>query len=32
MTKKGKGVVTAKDMQLNADVEVVNPDQIICYH
>ena len=26
---KGKGVVTAKDIQLNADVEVVNPDQVI---
>ncbi len=30
LTKKGKGVVRAKDLQLNADVEVVNPDQIIC--
>src|SRR3954470_16006943 len=29
ITKKGKGVVTAKDIQTNADVEVVNPDQII---
>lgn len=29
ITKKGKGVVTAKDIQLNADVEVVNPDQVI---
>lgn len=27
--KKGKGVVTAKDIQLNADVEVVNPDHVI---
>ena len=27
--KKGKGVVTAKDIELNADVEVVNPDQVI---
>lgn len=26
---KGKGVVTAKDIQVNADVEIVNPDQII---
>ncbi len=26
---KGKGLVTAKDIQLNADVEVVNPDQVI---
>jgi DNA-directed RNA polymerase subunit alpha len=30
LTKKGKGVVKAKDLQLNADVEVVNPDQIVC--
>src|SRR5665213_2588474 len=30
LTKKGKGVVKAKDLQLNADVELVNPDQIIC--
>lgn len=29
ITKKGKGVVTAKDIQLNADVEVVNPEQVI---
>lgn len=29
LTKKGKGAVTAKDIQLNADVEVVNPDQVI---
>jgi DNA-directed RNA polymerase subunit alpha len=29
LTKKGKGDVTAKDIQVNADVEVVNPDQII---
>ena len=29
LTKQGKGVVTAKDITLNADVEVVNPDQII---
>ena len=28
--KSGKGVVKAKDLQLNADVEVVNPDQVIC--
>lgn len=26
---KGKGVVTAKDIQLNADVEIVNADQVI---
>ncbi len=30
LTKKGKAVVKAKDLQLNADVELVNPDQIIC--
>lgn len=30
LTKKGKGPVTAKDIQLNADVEVVNPSQVIC--
>lgn len=29
LTKKGKGPVKAKDIQLNADVEVVNPDQLI---
>jgi len=29
INKKGKGNVTAKDIELNADVEVVNPDQII---
>ncbi len=29
ITKKGKGVVTAKDIQLNADVEIVNPDHVI---
>ena len=29
ITKKGKGVVTAKDIEVNADVEVVNPDQVI---
>lgn len=27
--KKGKGAVTAKDIQLNADVEVVNPEHVI---
>lgn len=27
--KKGKGAVTAKDIEVNADVEVVNPDQVI---
>src|SRR3989344_9199234 len=30
LTKKGKGVVKAKDLQLNADVELVNPAQVIC--
>lgn len=29
IVKKGKGVVTAKDIQVNADIEVVNPDQVI---
>lgn len=29
ITKSGKGVVTAKDIQTNADVEVVNPDKVI---
>ena len=29
LTKQGKGPVTAKDITLNADVEVVNPDHII---
>jgi DNA-directed RNA polymerase subunit alpha len=29
VVKKGKGAVTAKDIQLNADVEVVNPDHVI---
>ncbi len=29
IVKKGKGVVTAKDIQLNADVEVVNPGHVI---
>jgi len=27
--KKGKGTITAKDIKLNADVEVVNSDQVI---
>lgn len=30
LSKKGKGIVKAKDLQLNADVELVNPNQIIC--
>ncbi len=29
LTKSGKGIVTAKDITLNADVEIVNPDQVI---
>ena len=29
ITKKGKGVVTAKDIESNADVEVVNPTHVI---
>jgi DNA-directed RNA polymerase subunit alpha len=31
LTKKGKSVVKAKDIQTNADVEIVNPDHIICH-
>ena len=30
LSKKGKGVIKAKDLQLNSDTEVVNPDQVIC--
>ncbi|HET9850702.1 MAG TPA: DNA-directed RNA polymerase subunit alpha [Candidatus Saccharimonadales bacterium] len=29
ISKKGKGVVRAKDIQVNASVEIVNPDHII---
>ncbi len=29
IVKSGKGPVTAKDIQVNADVEVVNPDHVI---
>ncbi len=29
LVKKGKGAVTAKDIQTNADVEVVNPSHVI---
>ena len=29
LVKQGKGPVTAKDISINADVEVVNPDQLI---
>jgi DNA-directed RNA polymerase subunit alpha len=31
LTKKGKGILKAKDIQTNADVEIVNPDQIIAH-
>ncbi len=30
LSKKGKGAVTAKDIKVNADVEVVNPEHVIC--
>lgn len=30
LNKKGKGVVKAKDLELNADVELVNPNHVIC--
>jgi DNA-directed RNA polymerase subunit alpha len=30
LSKKGKGVVKAKDLQTTGEVEIVNPDQIIC--
>lgn len=29
IVKQGKGVITAKDIQTNADVEVVNPEHVI---
>src|SRR5579875_3872991 len=29
IVKEGKGIVTAKDIQVNADVEIVNPGQVI---
>ncbi len=29
IVKQGKGVVTAKDIQTNADVEIVNPEHVI---
>jgi len=29
IVKEGKGVVKAKDIQVNADVEIVNPDHVI---
>jgi DNA-directed RNA polymerase subunit alpha len=31
LSKKGGGIVKAKDIQTNADVEVVNPDHIIAH-
>ena len=30
LSKKGKGEVHAKDLASNSDVEIVNPDQLIC--
>lgn len=30
IVKKGKGKVTAKDIETNADVEIVNPQHVIC--
>ena len=30
LEKKGAGAVTAGDIKANADVEVINPDQVIC--
>lgn len=30
LEKKGSGVVTAKDIKTNADVDLVNPDAVIC--
>ncbi|NCU30479.1 DNA-directed RNA polymerase subunit alpha [Candidatus Saccharibacteria bacterium] len=30
LTKKGSGTVTAGDIKLTADVEIVNPEQVIC--
>lgn len=29
LIKKGKGVITAKDIKVNADVEIVNPEHVI---
>ena len=31
LTKKGKGVLKAKDIAKTADVEIVNPDHVICH-
>ncbi|HMS23505.1 MAG TPA: DNA-directed RNA polymerase subunit alpha [Candidatus Saccharibacteria bacterium] len=30
IVKKGSGAVTAKDIEVNADVEIVNPKHVIC--
>lgn len=30
LSKKGKGAVRAKNLTLNADVEIVNPDHLVC--
>lgn len=30
LTKKGKGTVTGKNIELNSDVEIVNPEHVIC--
>ncbi len=30
LTKKGAGTVTAADIKLTADLEIVNPEQVIC--
>lgn len=30
LTKKGKGAVTGKNLELNSDVEIVNPEHVIC--
>jgi DNA-directed RNA polymerase subunit alpha len=29
ITKQGRGVIKAKDIQVNADVEIVNPDHVV---
>ena len=31
LTKKGSGVVLASDIQLDHDVEIMNPDHVICH-
>lgn len=31
LSKKGPGVVKAKDIQLDHDIEIVNPDHVICH-